>query len=56
MLAMFEEGNGKKETEKENQATKALRIGEALYTEARIRLHESLPPRIERFVKECAHA
>jgi hypothetical protein len=46
LLAKFEEGRGEK----------ALLIAEAVYSEARIRLHESLPSRIQRYVKECAHA
>jgi hypothetical protein len=46
ILAKFEERKGKK----------GLRIAEMLYTEARMRLHESLPRRIRRIVAECANA
>jgi hypothetical protein len=33
-----------------------LKIGEAIYTEARMRLHESLPLRLRRVVEECKNA
>jgi hypothetical protein len=46
ILAKFEEGKGER----------ALRIAELLYSEARMRLHESLAPRIQRIVNECARA